>query len=265
MPNFFSIIIPVLNQVQYIEECLFSILKQKYKNYEIIIIDGKSNDGTLNKIKKIKNKYKKKIKLIINPNLSQAAAINLGIKLSKGQWITWQNADDFYTSNKSLKYLSDSIKKNSKKKLHLGNMLIVDKNSAKISKLIYSEPNFYSLLYEGMTLSNQALVWHKDINKKIGYLIDTRVNFDYEWFLRILKNFPESGIHFNKLVGSYRIHDGQKTFKKNYREITQIKNIKKKYNFNLVFKMIIFPYLKIKKLFYFLKIKEYKYIINKIL
>ena len=61
MPNFFSIIIPVLNQVQYIEECLFSILKQKYKNYEIIIIDGKSNDGTLNKIKKIKNKYKKKL------------------------------------------------------------------------------------------------------------------------------------------------------------------------------------------------------------
>ena len=116
MSNFFSIIVPVLNQVKYIDECLFSILKQKYKNYEIIIIDGKSNDGTLKKVKKIKKKYKKKIKLIINSKLSQAAAINLGIKLAKGQWITWQNADDFYTSKNSLNYLNDSIKKNAKKK-----------------------------------------------------------------------------------------------------------------------------------------------------
>ena len=143
-------------------------------------------------------------------------------------------------------------------------MLLVDKNSIKISKLIYSTPNFYSLLYEGMTLSNQALIWHKDINKKIGYLIDTRVNFDYEWFLRVLKNFPDSGVHFNKLVGSYRSHDGQKTSKKNSKELKQIKNIKYKYNFNLILKIIISPYLKIKKIIYFLKIKEYKYIINKI-
>uniref|UniRef100_UPI003F82AB71 glycosyltransferase n=1 Tax=Candidatus Pelagibacter sp. HIMB1521 TaxID=3413344 RepID=UPI003F82AB71 len=226
MTNFFSIIVPVLNQVKYIDECLLSILNQKYKNYEIIIIDGKSNDGTLKKIKKLQKKNKKKIKLIINSKLSQAAAINLGIKLSKGQWITWQNGDDFYTSKNSFNYLNDSINKNNKKKLHLGNMLIVDKNSTKISKLIYSTPNFYSLLYEGMTLSNQSLIWHKDINKKIGYLIDTRVNFDYEWFLRVLKNFPDTCVHFNKLVGSYRIHDGQKTFKKNSKELMQIKKIK---------------------------------------
>ena len=263
MSNFFSIIVPVLNQEKYIDECLYSILNQKYKNYEIIIVDGKSNDGTLKKIRRIQKKYKKKIKLIINSKLSQAAAINLGIKLAKGQWITWQNADDFYTSKNSFSYLNDSIKKNTKKKIHLGNILIVDKDSIKISNLVYSTPNFYSLLYEDMTLSNQALIWHKDINKKIGYLIDTRVNFDYEWFLRVLKNFPDAGVHFNKLVGSYRAHEGQKTSKKNHRELMQIKNIKFKYNFNLIIKIIILPYLKIKKLIYLLRNKEYKYIINK--
>jgi glycosyltransferase involved in cell wall biosynthesis len=49
----FSIIIPSLNQVFFLEHCLKNILHQNYSNFEIILIDGGSTDGTINLIEKL--------------------------------------------------------------------------------------------------------------------------------------------------------------------------------------------------------------------
>ena len=263
MKNLFSIVIPVLNQKRYIRECLNSIFIQKYKNYEIIVVDGNSKDGTLKILKEFKNKFKNKMLIKVDRNLSQAEAINYGVKISKGNWVTWQNGDDKYFDKNSLLFFNKFINNNLNKKLYLGNMQIIDESSKPLRILKYITPNFDSLLYEGMTLSNQSLFWHKSLNLKLGKIINTRVNFDYEWFLRILKNYPNTGCHFDKIVGCYRIHKYQKTFKKSRVEIEQISNIKKKYGFKKKNYYFMIFYLKIKKFFYFVKNKEFKYIVHK--
>ena len=48
-----------------------------------------------------------------------------------------------------------------------------------------------------MTLTNQAAFWNKSVHNEIGYLNNYRLNFDYEWFLRILKYFPNCGVNLN--------------------------------------------------------------------
>ena len=75
MKIMFSIVIPTLNSKKYIERCLNSIFRQSFRNYEVIVIDGGSTDGTLNLLKK----YKKRIRLFRNKNDTQSKAINLGI------------------------------------------------------------------------------------------------------------------------------------------------------------------------------------------
>lgn len=88
-----TIITPNLNQAEFLEECIDSILSQNYPNLEYIIIDGGSKDKSIEIIKK----YEKFLKLWVSePDKGQYDAINKGFKYSSGEIIAWLNADDFY-------------------------------------------------------------------------------------------------------------------------------------------------------------------------
>jgi glycosyltransferase involved in cell wall biosynthesis len=92
-----SIIIPVYNVEQYLEECLDSILNQTYKNYEIIAI----NDGSTDNSAKILEKYKQKYEEIIvyhQENAGISVARNKGLKLAKGKYIYFLDSDDYIVS-----------------------------------------------------------------------------------------------------------------------------------------------------------------------
>ena len=86
-----SIVIVTYNAEETIEKTLSSIFNQTYKNFEIIIIDGKSNDKTLLNI----NKYKINT-LISEPDNGIYYAMNKGLKIAKGNYITFLNAGDYY-------------------------------------------------------------------------------------------------------------------------------------------------------------------------
>ncbi len=91
--NLISIITVVKNNEQTIEKCINSVLDQKYKNFEYIIIDGNSTDKTFEIIKK----YKDKISVISSENDKGIwDAMNKGINLAKGNIIGFLNSDDFY-------------------------------------------------------------------------------------------------------------------------------------------------------------------------
>ena len=101
-----SIITVVYNGEKYIEQTIKSVLNQSFKNFEYIIIDGKSDDSTLNII----NKYKNKIDIILSQKDKNLwDAVNKGIRLSKGEIIGWISADDTYTPN-ALKIISSYFK-----------------------------------------------------------------------------------------------------------------------------------------------------------
>lgn len=89
-----SIIVPAYNVEKYIEECIESVLKQEFKNYELIIVEDFSKDGTKEKIKKYEKE--KNIKIIYNlENKGQAFSRNLGLKISKGRYVLFLDADDY--------------------------------------------------------------------------------------------------------------------------------------------------------------------------
>ena len=106
---FLSIIIPVLNNKIGFEKTLKSIFNQKFEDYEVIVIDGKSDDGTL----KIIKKFRKKIhKIISEKDRGIYDAINKGINLSSGKYINTINADDVYYSTNSLNIAKKYLIKN---------------------------------------------------------------------------------------------------------------------------------------------------------
>ena len=102
-----SIIVPVLNEEQYIALSLESLLNQSYFNIiEILIIDGLSTDRTL----EIVNNYKdldNRIKVFANEKRNQSAALNLGILQSKGEIIARADAHAVYSEN----YIKNAVDK----------------------------------------------------------------------------------------------------------------------------------------------------------
>jgi GT2 family glycosyltransferase len=88
----FSVVIAVRNEVKYIEKCIDSLFNQDYKKeYEVIVVDGISSDGTYELLKKLQNKYD--FKLFKNSKINAAAGRNIGISHSNGEYITFIDGD----------------------------------------------------------------------------------------------------------------------------------------------------------------------------
>jgi len=191
-----SIITVTLNSQKYLEETLKSIFDQKYKNYELIIIDGKSNDKTLKIIKKNNNKIDY---WISQKDKGIYDAFNKGLALARGQYIGFVNSDDILTKN-SLKYLAHyhrckkfdflfgAVKK------HWGVLHGYKKWKIKFSW------GFYSSHSTGFFISNKAA-------KKVGkYNLKFKYHADWDYFYRMIIKKKLVGISSNKneLFGHFR-------------------------------------------------------------
>ena len=92
---FFSIIVPVYNSEKYLNRCIKSILNQTFNDYELILIDDGSEDGSINICKEYSS-HDNRIKLIVHPqNLGVVAARDSGLKASTGKYVTWVDSDDY--------------------------------------------------------------------------------------------------------------------------------------------------------------------------
>ena len=193
----FSIITVVLNQKSYLEDAIKSLLVQKIKSYEYIVIDGGSTDQTLNIIKKYKKKItyweSKKDKGIYD-------AFNKGIKKARGRYICILNSDDKFTKN-GLKIIKNYIDKYPDKDFIFGS---VRKHWGVLhgyrpEKIKYSW-GFYSSHSTGFYLKRSSA-------NKIG-LYDTRYKYhaDYDYFYRMIVKKKMKGIATKKseVVGIFR-------------------------------------------------------------
>ncbi len=193
----FSIITPVLNGEKFIKKNIESLKNQSFKNYEHIIIDGKSSDKTIQIINK--NKNKKNI-LIIKKDKNLWEAINRGIKISKGNFIGILNSDDYlyrnglkiihkyFKNDKSLSYIFGAVKKNNRILYKL------EKNK------IFYKFNVYPSHSVSFFVKN-------NIQKEIGYYNSNYdLCADYDLFFRLFNNkkFKGANTKKNEIVGYFR-------------------------------------------------------------
>lgn len=106
----FSVIIPVYNVENYLEQCLNSVLGQTFKNIEVILI----NDGTNDDSGSICEVYKKKyvnVKYIVQENQGLASARNNALKQATGQYVVFVDSDDYLSYDKAFEEIELLISK----------------------------------------------------------------------------------------------------------------------------------------------------------
>ena len=88
-----TIVTPCLNHVRFVEATMQSVLMQDYPNIEYLVVDGGSTDGSLDVVRRHANRI---AWWTSEPDAGQAAAINKGLRRSRGEIVAWLNSDDLY-------------------------------------------------------------------------------------------------------------------------------------------------------------------------
>lgn len=100
MNDLVSIIIPVYNSEKYIEQTIDTVIKQTYKNWELILVDDCSTDKSEIIIKKFQKKFNNINYYKQQSNQGPAVARNVGIDIAKGRFICFLDSDDLWDNNK---------------------------------------------------------------------------------------------------------------------------------------------------------------------
>ncbi len=179
-----SIITATYNNETTISESLLSLYSQTYPKVEHIIIDGLSEDKTLNVIKNTPTKYQRII--ISEKDNGIYDALNKGIKIATGEIIGILHADDMLANNDILEKIASIFKKENIDALYGDLVYIAEKNPQKIIRHWKSQQFHYKLLKKGWMPPHPTLFLRKYIYEKFG-LFDTsfQISADYEFILRI--------------------------------------------------------------------------------
>lgn len=172
-----SVIVPVYNCKQEIRDCLDSLIEQTEKDLEIIIIDDKSTDGSLEIIKEYQQKHPN-IQLYQNEqNLGQGPTRNKGIQLATGDYITFLDSDDYINPGMYEELYQTALTSNMPELITTGLIFVVgdeyrkkDLNFIeKVSKKVISplkNPN--AVFFESPSLCNK--LFRKDTIKDYHFL-----------------------------------------------------------------------------------------------
>ena len=205
-----SVVIPTYNRADLIPKAIQSVLDQTYQNWELIIVDNYSDDGTKEVIDSFKDP---RISMLLLPRTgSVAASRNMGVQHSKGEWIAFLDSDDWWFTTK-LSTVCEVIQTNPDLIYH-DLQIVSGLNDAKSHKKTKSrklkDPIFLDLLLNGNDISLSSVVVRKSILIKVNGMNESPAFFaieDYETWLRIAK-ITNLFVHIPKVLGAYRLHDG---------------------------------------------------------
>lgn len=213
-----SIVIPLYNGANYIEEALKCAIAQDYPNKEIIVVnDGSTDDGAG---KEICLKYADSITYIEKENGGCSSALNFGIRAAKGEYISWLSHDDLYLPNK-LSYQIDLIEKLSldKNTLVSNSGGLIDKDGKAIAHpsiktdATLTAKEFFSYLLFKKCLNGCGLLIPKSVfSKGLFFREDMRFVLDWNLWLKVAAEGFKVHIDSAELVKN-RVHGGQVTVK----------------------------------------------------
>lgn len=176
----YSIITINYNNASGLKLTVDSVINQTFTDYEFIVIDGGSNDSSVEIIKKNANKINH---WVSEPDSGRYNAMNKGIKASTGEYLLFLNSGDYFTSNTVLEQVN-SIDCN--EKVFFGNILINENGEEKIISGPDSNLNLEYFLENA--LPHQATFFHKSVISQMGgYSEKYQIYADLELYLKIVK------------------------------------------------------------------------------
>lgn len=176
----FSIISVSYNCKDYVDLTLSSLLNQSYNDYELIIIDGKSTDGTLDEINKYKNKFAN-IKIVSEEDSGIYDAMNKGVRYASGKYVFFLNFGDAFFDNNLLENVASKMRSN--KDVYYGD---IERQGTIIKQ--EGRFNLFNFVYQEGMVCHQSIFVRRTLLEKHPFDLKHKICADRDFFIKILKD-----------------------------------------------------------------------------
>lgn len=214
MNDLVSVIMPVFNAEKYLKQTLESLLNQEYANWELIVVDDKSKDGSLSILREFSKKEPRIVLIEKEQNSGSADSRNKGIDRAGGRFIAFLDADDLWDPDflsSMTKYMTENDSAFS-----FASYRIIDESGNELTKPFLIENKKYN--YFDMLLYNRVglLTAMYDVSKigKMHFDVSLKsLRDDYALWLDILGK-SNYGLGYQGIIASYRVHSNAMTSNK---------------------------------------------------
>lgn len=200
-----SIVLPVYNGEKYLEQALDSIIGQTYQEWELIVVNDCSNDGTSEILESYKNKDTRICIIENETNQKLPSSLNIGFEQASGEYLTWTSDDNLYMSS-ALEIMSQYLDENQDIDFVYTNFMGIDENGDDIG--IYHQLEPQQMLFKNCV--GASFLYRRKIFDVLGgydpqwFLVE-----DYEYWMRVYQHFQMK--HLDEVVYKYRFHSDSLT------------------------------------------------------
>ncbi|MBN1936395.1 MAG: glycosyltransferase [Anaerolineae bacterium] len=223
-----SVIIPVYNGTNFLHEAVDSVLAQTWTDYELVVIDDGSTDGTWNIIQS----YGERVRGFHKPNGGVASALNMGLEKMRGRWFAWLSHDDLWLPNKLARQI-EFLHQYPQFRACYTDYFVIDSQGTVLCQVEtpwYPRAQALRVLFGQMYMGGSTMLVERTCFDRVGRFSESlRTTQDVDMWLRLLRQFeigrvPEKlvkeRIHLAQDSRKVELHDQEKqtTFQRLFQE-----------------------------------------------
>lgn len=199
-----TIITTTFNSEKTIRDTFESVLNQTYNNIEYIVVDGHSNDSTLEIIREYETRFNGRMRWISEPDNGIYDAMNKGIRMATGDVIGILNSDDFFRDTNVLMDIVNSI---SRADAVYGDIMYVSSSNPKLDVRPYSSPGFKLWMFKlGLMPAHPSFYCKRHVYEKYGlYATDLPIAADFDFIIRVMYKYRIKTNYIHRNFISMRI------------------------------------------------------------
>ncbi len=194
----------MLNSSQYVEQAIENCLGQTYTNIELLIVDGGSNDNTLDMCSRYTSSRVSLIKQ--NDNVGKLpGALNLGFRNARGEYLTWTHDDNLFTPN-AIEIMANELTSYPELGMIYADYWLMNAEKRIIRKVAVRSADF---LFEHNCIG-PCFLYRRAVYDRVGdYDVDSFLQEDYDYWLRVTRRFPARPLPVPLYY--YRVHSASLT------------------------------------------------------
>jgi glycosyltransferase involved in cell wall biosynthesis len=202
-----SVLMPSLNQHEFIETAVRSVFERSSIAVELIVVDGGSSDGTLGLLEKLLNEFAPRLRWTSGPDRGPANAVNKALRLAHGDIIGWLNADDLY-AREAIDAAVNGFARDGDLVMLYGEAEYLDATGRSLARYPTKMPSAgIEAFRSGCFICQPTVFLRRCVFEKVG-MLDEELStaFDFDLWLRVFRHFPRRIGHIDRVQAFSRVH-----------------------------------------------------------